>query len=136
YRIAVKLDSTYSIFSLYRLFANQARGEKSVQSADVRPRLHESSRVDHVFQHAVSRNGAIDFEIAVAREKSFDHAFALFGRDAANRVHDRACATHDRRRILEHSRLYRSHSRRIARLEPPLDLRMLPQGPDSRARRI
>ena len=79
------------------LAPNQSRGKESVEPADVGARLHESSRIDDVSKLVSTRHAAIDSEIGVAREKSIDHAFALFGRDTANRIHDRAARTHERR---------------------------------------
>src|SRR5580704_7570694 len=118
------------------LAPNQSRGKESVEPADVGARLHESSRIDDVSKLVWTRHAAIDSEIGVAREKSIDHAFALFGRDTANRIHDRAAATNERRGVVEHPRLNRSHPRRVGRLEAPLYLRMLPQRPGSGARRV
>src|SRR3984957_3410344 len=101
---------------------NQARGKESVVTAEVGTRLHKSSRIDNISKLVSTRYGAIDFEILLAREKFIDHSFALFRCDAASRIDDRTSRTHQRRRLLEHSRLDRRHARRVGRLQPPFDL--------------
>src|SRR5262249_50451432 len=55
---------------------------------------------------------------------------------AADGINDRASATHQRRGLVEHSRLDRGHARGIARLEAPLYFRMLAECAESGAWRV
>src|SRR5260370_19989751 len=114
--------------------ANQAGGEKAVESPEVGPRFHKSARVEEIFYLGIVGRPRIDLEFRMALEEVVDHSLALGGCDAAYRINDRTADAHQRRCVLEHPQLDSRHPRGIVRPEAPSDFRMLAQRSQSRAR--
>src|SRR5260370_25612062 len=69
--------------------ANQAGGEKAVESPEGGTRFHKSARVDQVFYLGIVGRPGINLKFRMSFQEIVDHTLALGGREAAYRINHR-----------------------------------------------